>query len=62
METLLLVLLAVYLAGCVAALVWLPIQWFLDGKPEPAMSAPLVVLLWFVLLPERIYGQRFGGY
>lgn len=60
METLL-ILLAVYLAGCVAALAWLPVQWFLDGRPEPAVSAPLVVLLWFVLLPDRINGQRFGG-
>lgn len=61
METLLLILLAVHLAGCVAALAWLPIQWVLDGKPEPAISAPLVVLLWPVLLPDRINGQRFGG-
>lgn len=61
METLLPILLAVYLAGCVAALAWLPVQWFLDGKPEPAVSAPLVVLLWPVLLPDRINGQRFGG-
>lgn len=58
---LLLVLLAVYLAGCVAALVWLPIQWVLDGKPEPALSASLVVAFWPVLLPQRIDGQRFGG-
>lgn len=54
-------MLAVYLAGCVAALLWLPIQWVIDGTPEPAISAPIVVLLWPVLLPERIYGQRFGG-
>lgn len=53
--------LAVYLAGCVAALVWLPIQWVLDGKPEPALGAVCVVVLWPLLLPQRIDGRRFGG-
>jgi hypothetical protein len=60
--TLLLILLAAYLLGCVVALVWLPVQWLIDGHPEPAVSAPFVVLLWPVLLPDRIIdGKRLGG-
>lgn len=60
MTAFLLVLLAVYLLGCFAALLWLLVQW-LEGSPEPVISAPLVVLLWPALLPQRIDGQRFGG-